>query len=200
MPPVKVRHQKLQAKWLTWIVAKDNTHAVYYALQRARSRCQTKSCFFALVDERRCPNSLLRRWITLSRPAVGTFFQPRHHAAVQRLTSGMIAEWMEEALQEWMDRPSWICFPGRDALESKPFRKVFFQLHRKQQRSILFWVMGLAVGWFRLYSAPSCAGAEATKAHLETVHLNVRVGPGSWSISLRDIWLRCCCWLNWASH
>ena len=61
---------------------------------------------FALVDERRCPNSLLRRWITLSRPAVGTFFQPRHHAAVQRLTSGMIAEWMEEALQEWMDRPA----------------------------------------------------------------------------------------------
>ena len=65
-------------------------------------------------------------------------------------------------------------------MERKSFRKVFFQLHRKQQQSILHWVIGLAVGRFRLiFSAPSCAGAEATKAHLETVHLNVRVGPGS---------------------
>ena len=39
--------------------------------------------------------------------------------------------------------------------------------------------MGLAVGRFGLCSAPSCAGVEATKARLETVHLNVRVGPGS---------------------
>ena len=119
---------------------------------------------FALVDG---PN---RWWITLSRPAMVTFFQPRHHTAVQRLTTDMIAEWMEEALQEWMDRPSWICFRGRDALERKS--KVFFQLYRKQQRSILLWVMGLAVGKFRLCS-------EATKAHLETVQLNVRVGPRS---------------------
>ena len=71
-----------------------------------------------------------------------------------------------------MDRLSWICFRGRDALERKSFRKVFLQLHFKQ-------IMDLAVGRFRLCSAPSCAGAEATKAHLEAVQLNVRIGPGS---------------------
>lgn len=96
MPPVKVRHQKLQARWLSRIVKKDNGHAVHFGLKRARTRTNPRSAFFALVDERNCPKSLLLRWFALSRPAVGSFFQPR-----TRTTSGpadMVAEWYEEEL------------------------------------------------------------------------------------------------------
>ena len=108
--------------------------------------------------------------VLLGLPAVESFFQARTPTTFKAPERKVFTEWHGEALQEWMPMPSWSLF-RRDHAGRRIFRLAFFRLNRTQQRVILLWFFGVATGSQKVCTRAGCENADATKEHLEAVHL-----------------------------